>query len=412
MRRRILFATLLVAVTAVVVLGVPLGFVGSRLIRTEFLRQLDRDANTVAAAVEDRQESGAALSPDLLGRFAGEGQWLRVSTPDGHIEAGRRPRGRLVTARAVTVRGAQVEVTIAASALEGRSARVWALVAALGAGGIAASVIVAVVAARRLSAPLDELAEVSRRLGSGDFSARAAPRGVSEIDAVADALNHSAERIAALVATERRFSLDASHQLRTPLTALRMRLEELAGAEDLAMVREEAEAALVQADRLTATVTELLELRRRGRVGAQVEVDLASMVRRHATLWQESFARAGRRLEVVASRPVVVQASPGALSQALDVLLDNALRHGSGTVVVHAGAGLGATVRISDEGTGIAADYEERLFSRGADGAGVGIGLALARALVESDGGRLDLLQPRPPVFEIVLGTPPTSAST
>src|SRR5438270_406798 len=80
----------------------------------------------------------------------------------------------------------------------------------------------------RLVRPLDAMADTSRRLGEGDFSARAGRFGIPEVDVVAEALDASAERIAGMVAREREFSGNVSHQLRTPLTALRLRLEEVA----------------------------------------------------------------------------------------------------------------------------------------------------------------------------------------
>ena len=402
MRRRILFATLLVSFTAVVVLGVPLGLAGTGLIRSERLRQVDRDAASVAAAVEDAQESGRPVTPELLGRFVEGRRFVEVNIDGDRTVAGEPPTGPRLHTSIITPRGAEVQVTLNAEDLQRETRATWALVAGLGAAAVGASVVVGVVLARRLAAPLDDLASASRRLGSGDFSARTSAHGGPEVEAVADALNHSAERIGYLLATERQFSVDASHQLRTPLTALRMRLEELVGTDDLGVVREEATAALAQADRLTATITELLEFRRRGRVGDQIDLDLSAAVGRHVGLWQNSFQRAGRRLELFTLGPDVVRASHGAVGQALDVLLDNALRHGSGTVHVEVGrAGPRGSVRVSDEGKGVDSAHLEHLFTRDPDRAGHGLGLALARALVESEGGRLELVRARPALFEV-----------
>lgn len=404
MRRRILFATLLVSLTAIAVLGVPLGFAGTGLIRSERLRQVDRDAATLAATVEDYQKAGRPVTPELLGRFVGGGRFVEVNIDGARTVAGEPQTGPRLHSSITTLLGAKVEVTLDAEDLERQTRLAWALVAALSAAGVGASVVVGVVLARRLAAPLDDLAATSLRLGSGDFSARTSAHGVAEVEAVAEALNHSAERIGYLLATERQFSVDASHQLRTPLTALRMRLEELAGTDDLAVVREEAAAALAQADRLTTTITDLLEFRRRGRVGDQVDLDLSAVVGRHLDLWRDSFQRAGRGLELATLGPDVVRASHGAVGQALDVLLDNALRHGSGTVQVEVGRpGPPGSVRVSDEGRGVGGNDHKHLFMRDPDraGNGHGLGLALARALVEAEGGRLELVRARPALFQV-----------
>jgi signal transduction histidine kinase len=227
---------------------------------------------------------------------------------------------------------------------------------------------------------------------------------VPEIDAVAQALDASAVRIARLIGREREFSANVSHQLRTPLTALRLRLEELATTSGAAEARDEIERALEQTDRMERTISELLAASRGA--GRDVrELALDELVREHAAAWRQIFAKSGRRLTVSAPKRVLAVASAGAIGQALDVLLENALRHGAGTVVL-ALEGLPAEARISvsDDGPGIPEDARTAIFERGSSlTGGTGVGLSLARALVEADGARLVLAQPRPPRFEIRL---------
>lgn len=97
MRRRILFSTLLVSITAIVVLGVPLGFAFSGLIRSEQLRQLDREAGTLAATLENEQKAGRPITPALVNQLAGPDRYAQVSrrnsTGDEVIAAGRPPSG-------------------------------------------------------------------------------------------------------------------------------------------------------------------------------------------------------------------------------------------------------------------------------------------------------------------------------
>ena len=176
------------------------------------------------------------------------------------------------------------------------------------------------------------LACSATRLGDGDFSLATPRSGVPEIDAIASSLDRSAERVEQLLKAERGFSEHASHQLRTALTGLQLRLEELAEHDDPA-VREEAEAALVQSARgLLSTIEELLALGvRTGRAGNVVRFDLGDLVRQHVDDVEPILTREGRRA-VVEAPPVEVVATLGAVGQALDILLSNAVRHGAGAV--------------------------------------------------------------------------------
>jgi signal transduction histidine kinase len=277
----------------------------------------------------------------------------------------------------------------------------WLVVMATGAGALLVAAGLAFWQARRLARPLERLAEVSRRLGRGDLGARAGVQGVREIDAVAGALDASADRIARLVEHERAFSSHVAHQLRSPLTALNMRLEEIAAHPDPA-VREEALAALAQSERLRRTTEDLLALARHGRAGPLEAVDLDAVVDDRLAAWDPTVAAAGRRLVRGGGwSPERAHSSAGAVEQAIDVLIENALRHGAGTITVTVSGG-GEVVRLSvaDEGPG--PDPDDDVFDRRNGGAG-GIGLPLARALIEAGGGRLTHAPGPPPTFEIVL---------
>jgi signal transduction histidine kinase len=271
--------------------------------------------------------------------------------------------------------------------------------------GIAVATALAAIQARRLSRPLERVAATSARLGDGDFSARAPRSGVPEIDAIGQALDTSAGRIAELVAREREFSSNISHQLRTPLTALRLRLEESARARDADELRDELDAALREADRLEAMIADLLAHARSATGQDTIVVALSTAAREHATAWIVLFGRAGRRVVVDDDGPVGALASRGTVGQVLDVLLDNALRHGAGTVTVTVRQEARfATLTVGDEGPGIAAADAERIFERGATSAGsTGIGLHLARTLARADRGSLRLTQSAPPRFELRL---------
>jgi signal transduction histidine kinase len=404
-RARLLVSTVGIALAAVLVLGIPLGVVQARRERSTATSRLEREADAVAAAVDDRLEAHQPLDPIRLEQLVHQGHQVTVTVP------GRPPTvvGASIEGGALRVpSGASQRARVIAAApmseLSERQRHVWLVVSALSAAGILAAVLLALVQGRRLARPLERLARTSSRLGTGDFSARAAHSRVPEIDAVAQALDASAVRIARLIGREREFSANVSHQLRTPLTGLRLRLEELGGLEDPDEIAQEVERALDQTDRLERTIRELL-VASRGAGRDVRSLALHELIGEHVAGWRPIFAKAGRRVVVAASSQVTALASAGAVGQALDVLLENALRHGAGTVTV-ALESLDDDVRIVvlDEGSGIPDEARAAIFERGSSLAGgTGVGLSLARALVEADGGQLVLARPRPPRFEIRL---------
>jgi signal transduction histidine kinase len=405
-RRRLIGSTALIALAAVLVLGVPLGVVETKRARGEATTRLEREADAIAAAVDDRLELGRPLDPARLARLLTARHWARVTDRHHHVTTvGASHDGSALSVRSGARSEASVVVSAPAGELAERIRNVWLLVALLALGGTVAAVVLAGLQARRLARPLERLARTSTLLGEGDFSARAGRFGVPEIDAVASALDRSAVRIAQLLGREREFSSNVSHQLRTPLTALQLRLEELARLDDPALVAEQAERALAETERLERTIAELLAVAR-GRAGEGIgTVELTALVRRHEPRWRAAVARDGRRLRLEGRKPVWVDGSAGAVGQALDVLVENAVRHGAGTVTVSVlRRGGHGCLRVEDEGTGIPEGAEQRIFERGSSLNGsTGIGLDLARALVEASHGRLVLVQQAPAAFEIQL---------
>ena len=406
MRRRLVTSTALIALASVIVLGVPLGLVEAARVRSDSTARLEREADAVARAIDDRLEAHQPLVPVVLERYVHPGHRVVIATRDGRrVTVGSGFGERAMRARAGSAQGASVVAEAPASEAGDRVRRAWLLIAALAVGGVGAAVALAFVQARRLARPLESLAGSSARLGAGDFSARAGRFSIPEVDALAHTLDATAERIALLVAREREFSANASHQLRTPLTALRLRLEEIGLQASGSGDQEEVKAALAEVDRLERTIADLLEYARAARAGEAVELDLAALARSHADSWAVLFRRAGRALEVHSSKPAVVHASQGALGQVLDVLLDNALRHGAGRTRVYvADSGRRVTLGVEDEGSGIAPDAESTIFERGASSAGgSGIGLHLARVLAVAEGGQLRLARRAPPRFELTI---------
>lgn len=407
MRRRLLASTLGVVVFAVVLLGLPLGFVGSRLIHDEARQRLLDNAQRIAAELD---EGTVPVTPALLGQLAPGDRRIRVRQDHGPVvTAGPRLTGGVLSVTVNAARGGTVQVATSSEAIDRRVGSAWLLVAGLIVLSTGGAVGLATVQARRLGAPLEELAVTAGRLGSGDTRPHPRRYGVPEIDRVAAVLDRSAGRLGDLLRRQRDFATDASHQLRTPLTALSIRLEEIALTDDLQVVREEAAAALDQAERLAGVVDALLA-RARSR-DAQAEpallVDVGALLQQQRREWEPAYRRAGRELALEVPPGVQAAATPGGLTQVVSTLLENSLQHGAGTVQLRARrTAEHVVVEVADEGPGIAPPLVPRVFERSVSGnAGTGLGLSLARALVESDGGRLELLRARPPVFAVFLPT-------
>lgn len=406
MRRRLLASTLAVVVFAVTLLGVPAGILGARLVHDEAQRRLEETGQRLAGLVEDRIENHEPIQISRLTRFATPGHYIVVTTPDGQRFAlGQPVAGRPMTVRVRLFGGGLVVVSASRTPLEERVVSAWLVVAALTALSIAVAVGLAILQARRLGRPLEELAVEAERFGSGDTRPVGKRYGVPEIDLVAEVLDRSAERLGDLLRREREFATDASHELRTPLTALSIRLEEISLATGSPVVREEAEAALAQVERLTGVVDALLARARDSRTGRAVAFDVGSLLAAQVREWEPAYRREGRTIAVEAPRGLIAAGTPGGVSQALAGLFDNALVHGAGRVTARARrVGEHAVVEVSDQGPGVPDDLVPRVFERSVSGgSGTGLGLALARALIEADGGRLELVHARPPVFALFL---------
>ena len=406
MRRQLIVSTGLIAVAAVLILGIPLGIVEARHTRGEATARLEREADAVAAVVDDRVEAGRPIPARVVARYVRGGHHAVVVTPRGQrIEVGPAIRGEALAQRSGASQRATIIVSEPRVEVDHRVIGVWLLIGALGLAGVAAATALAALQARRLVRPLDAMAVTSRRLGEGDFSARAGRFGIPEVDVVAEALDASAERIAGMVAREREFSGNVSHQLRTPLTALRLRLEEVAGLDDREERRAEAELALAEADRLDSTIGALLTHARSPHDQRVDDLDLDAVVDEHVQRWQRVFREARRPLRVELDlNGRRVRSSAAATGQVLDVLLENALRHGGGAVRVTTAAENGrACLAVADEGPGIAPSGID-IFERGSSRRdGSGIGLHLARALARAYAGQLVLAQASPPRFELRL---------
>jgi signal transduction histidine kinase len=420
-RRRIISLTVLAALVATVLFALPLGVAVMQYYRDDTTSDLERAADAVALAVAHELTAGLPpVVPPLEGDEA-EGA-VGVYAPDGRLLAGQGPAvggaielqaagatedvvtgrqdGELVLAVPVVNGTRTIGVVRAALPVSDLYLRVWLTwltMAALAVVAIGASWLMARRSTTRLVRPLEELAAAAERLGDGDFTARGPRAGIAEIDQVGEALDATATRIGETLERERAFSAEASHQLRTPLTGLRLQLEaalETPESDPYAAIR----AGIASADRLERTIEDLLALGRERRA-PRAELALDVLLEEVRQAGEALLAPHGRTVRITREDPPPARAAAAAVRQVLGVLLDNAATHGRGTVTVVArDAGDALAIDVADEGPGLG---ETDPFATATSGHG--IGLRLARSLAEAEGGRLRLSLPSPPTFTLLL---------
>ena len=394
MRRRLLASTLTIVVAILFLFGVPLGVVLDRAVHADAQSRLESEATRVARELGRAPLSSRPVTPALLDRLVPDNYRAMVIFKNGKIVASPDEVHKPIIATVTGPGSVLVRVESPSDTVDDRVQQALLAVVLLGIAAMGAAVGLALIQSRRLADPLDRLARSATRLGEGDFSLSTPRSGIPEIDAIASSLDRSAERVEEYLRAERNFSEHASHQLRTALTGLQLRIEELAGNDDPA-VREEAEAALEQSARLLKIIEELLALARTGRAGNVSAFDLGDLVRQHADDIQPMAARDGRHVTVVAPEPVPVVATLGAVGQVLDILLSNAVRHGAGSITATVSVDeRHARVEVTDEGRGIVDRDERTVFIESPERNGHGIGLPLA-AHADHDRGRHDRAGPR-----------------
>jgi signal transduction histidine kinase len=427
MRRRLINSTLAVVLVVIAVFGVSLVIVETRTIEESAHESVRSDAARLVSVVESRLVAEESVTAASMRSQVPQDRYVRIELPGRpSIELGERPGEGAIEGRASEPGRIAVTVQQDDDRVREEVGRTLAIILAVALLAVIAAVLLAVRQARRVAAPLTDLAETAERLGSGDPRPRHRRYGVPELDRVADVLDASAERIARMLTAERRLAADASHQLRTPLTALSMRLEEIVAAADsvdsadsagtsgaspatdrtaASTIREEALIGLAQVERLTDVVQRLLTNSRDPRSGSAVGFDLDEVVKQQIEEWRPAYRKAGRAIVRSGRQGLRAVGTPGAVAQVLATLIENALMHGDGAVALRTRiAGNQVVVEVTDEGPGVDPELGARVFERTVSGRNsTGLGLAVARDLAEADGGRLELLQQRPPVFALFL---------
>jgi two-component system, OmpR family, sensor kinase len=266
---------------------------------------------------------------------------------------------------------------------------------AIGLAGLAAGLLLAFGLAGSVSRPLTRLAKTAKDLGEGDLSARAGDvQGPREVEELGRSFDEMAQRVERSVQAQREFVANASHQLRTPLTAMKLQIEGAIADADDDEVRVRLIAADREIDRLAEIVDRLLVMAREIEEGAAARVDIGDAATRAVERWTERAAQRNSSLSV-RGEGGSARADPTDLDQIVDNLIDNATSYAPGDVIVETASSNGrVTIAVRDHGSGIPPEEVARVterFYRGreAPSGGSGLGLAIARQLAEKWGGSL-----------------------
>ncbi|MFC5728642.1 MULTISPECIES: sensor histidine kinase [Nocardioides] len=399
MIRRLTVAYVLLVAVALLAFKVPLSVPVSQHMRNDTAAAVQRDATSMALLLASRDQASRDSLAATIRTYEREtpGTVELLSTWRGGTRADWTDTALVVTVAASDHEA--VRISYPTDQIDEEVWEIWMLRAALAVGILAVAAVLGAVAVRRLTRPLRDLHAMAGRLGDGDLTARAPVTGPPEIQTLARTLNLGAERLESLVAARQMFVADASHQLRTPLTALRLALDNIAEGVDDVGVRADIEQATSEVVRMSRLADGLLMLARAdaGSGGTQ-RVDLSDAVEQRLAVWRPAAAERGIRFEVTGASedlaPVV--AGPGHVEQVLDNVLANALAvspDGAPIRLDVQGSQDRIVLEVHDEGPGLSAEEKERAFDRFWRGRGLtgrsgsGLGLAIVNQLMTDAGG-------------------------
>lgn len=434
LRAQLLAAFAYVLVLVLVALLVPLALNVSRRVDTEVRAQAGGAAHLVAASASGRLDGTADLErlveraaddvngrvivvdrngslvadsegAGLLGTSYGQRPEIRTALDTGRVSQGRRTSETLderllYTAVPIVEAGQRVgavRITQSVDAIDEKVRNDMLALAGIGALALAVGLGLAWFLAGSIARPLRSLAAATEQAAAGDLSATADITGSREQREVATAFNTMTARLGHVLDGQREFVANASHQLRTPLTGLRLRIEAASLRTDDLAVRGELQAADREAERLARLLTGLLTLAREGEPPVlTAPVSLADAAERAVERWGASAAERAQRLSLDPGEDVLAHASGEDIAIILDNLIENALDYsppGSTVTIAWGPRSELAVLAVVDEGHGLVEGEEEQIFDRFARGSaasgrpGTGLGLAIVRTLARRWGG-------------------------
>ncbi|HEY2277892.1 MAG TPA: HAMP domain-containing sensor histidine kinase [Streptosporangiaceae bacterium] len=423
MARRIAMAVLALITVLLAVVAIPLGLLISAQDRQDFRTSAKVAATSVANVAEERLDDhihGSALSRSIQ-EMSRQGDQLAVYDSAGHLIASSAQRppvnrsvrpavrtqityplaNRLVVLAPVVPDSSHGSVgTVALSrstaCLNRRIMVLWSLIAGVAAAGLLAAALVAIGLARWLSRPITTLAGAAHQLGEGALHTRThVTTGPPEAQHLSEAFDTMATRIESLVRGHQALMADVSHQVRTPLAALRLRLDLLAQDADEGTAAELA-GAQEEIARLARMTNGLLAVARAENNTVSVAVvDVAAVVRERCDIWRPVADERDVALGVATGDLLLARLGQDHLEQILDNLLANALdvlpSGGMVTVTVQAD-GPRAQLVVRDNGRGMSGQQQRMAFRRFTTGAdGTGLGLAIVDRLATANGGSANL---------------------
>lgn len=445
MTRRLVAGYLALTIVVLVVLMVPLGITHQHGLEQDLLLRMERDATVVASLIEEEMRTPTTADDvaivTAVDRYsAATGARVAVTGPTGQVVADTDPPapgertlrtrpevraaldGTVATGSrysetlgidvlyvAVPVAAAgriygSVRITYPASQVNAQARSYWLVLAGVAAITLAAVALIGWLIARWVARPLARLEEGAAAMGAGDLATRVPEdEGPPEVRALARRFNVTAGQLEQLVGAQEAFVADASHQLRTPLTAMRLRIESL-GAVAGPAGEDDARAATDEVDRLTRMVDSLLALARAERGDASlITVDVSSLLAERVDSWTDLAAESGVAVKGDIDADLSARMPEGVLEQVLDNLVDNAVEAcGDGGAVVVSASGNDddgpVVIEVLDDGPGMSDADKAHAFDRfwraptSRAGAGTGLGLPIVQRLVEHAGGSVRLL--------------------
>jgi two-component system, OmpR family, sensor kinase len=431
LRGRLLAAFAYVVVLVLVAVGIPFALSISHRVEAEVQSQTSGQAHLIAASAAGRLDDAAALRRlveraaadvdgrvvivDARGRLVADSAGSRLlgasyrdrpeiaaALRSGRVQEGKRRSdtlGEQLLFAAVAIveegrRTGAVRVTRSTAPIDERVRRDLLVLAAIGAGALLLGLALAWLLARSLAGPLGGLASAARRFGRGELDARAEVTGSREQQELAASFNDMAARLDRVLQAQREFVANASHQLRTPLTGLRLRIEAAGMKADDPGLERDLAAAEHETVRLERVLAALLTLAREGAdTGPPRPVDLGAAAADACERWRVEAEASGRTVDCAGDGEAWAGASDEDVAIVLDNLVENALAYGEEVTLEWGVREARAWLAVLDRGPGLGADDPERLFERFARGTagrtapGTGLGLAIVRTLARRWGG-------------------------